>query len=792
MQGGLAENEMQRERAYHHWMKALLLVLLTLTACTRGQAPQQSPSLSLQKADLAAIPGSTREVYANVVGTSNLEVTWKVSGGCTLESSVTNAKPQRVTAPDKGASCSLRAAPLTNETPSFQSAVSCKVTATSVANPALSASIVIPVCDPKVTLSTFPATTVLYRNQYAVIQSDLRGTVSTGVKWTITQNPGGAGVLAGGSENRHAVFSANAAGTYMLTATSVADPSRKAQTTIYVTSHDLPAPNGDHTEAVDCTAVGGGRVFDVGPSHKYADLNAVPWPELLAGDTVRIHNDDATGSNPTVYRQHVAIAATGAPGKPLRVCGVPDAKGVKPIVDAQDATTRPDENWQRGLFEDRAVFVIFDARNRWNTGIEGNSNILIEGLHIRNGNDSATFIKSGTGARTPYIRSVSCIYIENGRSVMVRGNEIENCNQPVLSNAQTPSGGGVTDLTIEGNYMHGWGWKGGFMHGMYLQGIGVQVQFNYIGSAVPLAASDAVKSRSVMNFLRWNFVELTEPTTARVFDLTEPQAFNCYVIPHDFAHLYHLKEKSDCLIPRGGAAADPITADEIAANFEAYHSDYIYGNILDDVAGSKSAYVHYGYDLAMDSASGFDRRGGTLFYWNNTHLFQKPGGTKVIFDPMIPDYAHSYEYPSFQSLNNVFAAKAQGSFQWTRPFWSHVNVDSNWAASPMLLPVRRTSDEYAGATPPQDVAKCSEEGICKPSNGRMTWTRNGKPSTSAATVFTGPSPFNFETFEPAAALRGKGAELPSAIRDQPSNMQYFPATNRILPRKDASVLGALE
>ena len=268
-------------------------------------------SISMQPADLAMIPGSKRPVYANVRGTQILGVRWSVMGGCTLEKQVTQAEPQIVTAPGQGAACSNGTTDPTPESPSFRSAVSCTVKAASIADETKTAFIAIPVCAPNIMLSTFPASTVLYQKQYAVIQSDLRGSVNTGVTWEITTNPGKAGSLTGGSGNRHAVFSASAAGTYVLTAASAAEPAKRASTTIVVTEHVLPAPNADHTEAVDCTAVGGGKTYEVGPQRAYGNLDAVPWNGLIGGDTVRIHNDDTTGTSPTIYRQRISLPASG-------------------------------------------------------------------------------------------------------------------------------------------------------------------------------------------------------------------------------------------------------------------------------------------------------------------------------------------------------------------------------------------------------------------------------------------------------------------------------------------------
>jgi hypothetical protein len=769
---------------YPKEMKIWLLLLL-VTAPALGQV-----TVTLQSADLVAIPGSTRSVYADVEGTANLTVKWKATGGCTLASPTTTAAPQVVTAPATGSSCSYTKKAPTNTEPSFISATSCTVTAASAEDETKTASIVIPVCAPPVMLSTFPRSTVLYKNQFGIIQSNLRGSIETGVNWAITTNPENAGVLTGGSSNRHAVFSAKAAGTYVLTATSVADPSKTASTAIYVTANDLPAPTSDHTEAVDCTAVGKGKTYDVGPARKFHDLNDIAWNSLKPGDTVRIHNDDLTGTAPTTYHQHVAIAVGGTSTQPIRICGVPDAKGVKPIVDGDDATTRSDEDWAGRYLENLAVFLVYDAAHKWDTKIDDAQNILIEGLHIRNARTPYKFVKQEGGVSTPYSDFAACIRLQNGVDVMIRGNDIENCGNGIFTNAKTPEGSLVIDLTVEGNYLHGWGADKNYsMHAMYLQSLGLQLQFNYFGEALVTAKGSTVKTRAVLNFLRWNYDSQVTPTMGWLFDVVEPQAFNCYILPYDFAFVYHGGgENGDCSAPSGGVAADPLSADQVAANNEAYRADYIYGNILDEL-GSDVFFVHYGYDVF-----GKDRRSGKLYYWNNTHLSRKGSGSKGIFNPTPPDYPkfHSSEFPTIESVNNVFGASGARIFQWTVSFWSQITVDSNWINPGYALPDVNSVDTYQGGNVSPELLGCNQWGKCRHGNGHMVWERNGKPGTAASTLYVGPTPFNTETFVPTNAVRGLAAALPKAIRDQPSNMEYFPATNTIAVRHDATFLGALD
>lgn len=765
-------------------MKSLLLLAVALPAF--GQV-----GITLQSADQALIPGSVRSLYASVHGSDNLEVRWTVTGGCTLAAPITHASPQTVTAPAQGASCKLASHPATNESPSFSSSVSCRVTATSAADPNQSASIVLPVCSPHIQLNVFPATTVLYKNQFAVIQSDLRGSVDTAVTWTLTSNPGGAGALAGGATNRHAVFSASAPGTYVLSATSNADPHKKASSVLYVTPHDLPPPSADHTEPVDCTAVGKGKTFDVGPARPLHDLNAVPWSSLRAGDTVRIHNDDTTGKEPSTYHQHVSLSGTGGPGQPIRICGVPDDHGVKPILDADNASSPKDNEWAGGWLEDVGVVSLYDGPHKFDAEPDNNRNLLIEGLHLRNATPAFHFLRQKDGAPVPFGRNSACIHVHTGREVMLRGNELENCSQGIFVNSQTPQGSVVLDLTVEGNYIHHWGIRNSYLvHGMYLQAIGLAVQFNYFGPASDGAIGNMIKSRSVLNFLRWNYISQPQKGTARAFDLVEPQSYDCYVNPHTFA-IYHSPANNDCNTPHGGVDNDPFSPDQLAANFEAYHSDYVYGNIMDD-SGSGAAFVHYGYDQQTEQGPKFNRRGGTLFYWDNTHLVRSAQGLKSIFDTAAPDTGHSYEFPTVESLNNVFAAQGETLYQWVKPLWSRIVVDSNWMKPDSVLPNRDSLDSYQGGLSSAERSTCGAYERCQQSNGHMEWKRGGKPGTEAQTLYVGPLPFDERTFEPSDKLRGLAAPLPRPIQDQPSNLEFFPASGKIALRRDFTFLGALD
>ena len=120
---------------------------------------------------------------------------------------------------------------------------------------------------------------------------------------------------------------------------------------------------------------------------------------------------------------------------------------------------------------------------------------------------------------------------------------------------------------------------------------------------------------------------------------------------------------------------------------------------------------------------GNDRRGGTLFYWKNTHLLRLHTGSKMIFDMASPDQGHSGEFPSVISLNNVFATTGPGDFRWTGALWASILVDTNWINAGYSLPNRNTADVYQGGTSKAELLSCDVYGQCKPGNGHMLWMR---------------------------------------------------------------------
>src|SRR5262244_2927515 len=80
-------------------------------------------------------------------------------------------------------------------------------------------------------------------------------------------------------------------------------------------------------------------IFDVGFGQAYGSIGAVPWNNLTAGDTVRIHwRSAAQGGD---YHEKINISGQGTADKPIQVLGVPGPNGELPVINGANATTGP-------------------------------------------------------------------------------------------------------------------------------------------------------------------------------------------------------------------------------------------------------------------------------------------------------------------------------------------------------------------------------------------------------------------------------------------------------------------
>ncbi|MCW7537509.1 hypothetical protein OOT46_06545 [Aquabacterium sp. A7-Y] len=294
----------------------------------------------------------------------------------------------------------------------------------------------------------------------------------------------------------------------------------------------------------------------------------MPWETLAAGDTVRIF------WRSTPYRGKIVLNAKGRADAWVRVCGVPNASGERPVVDGQDAVARKGLTYAHELFESRSIVTIHRLKAEDWTAYP--RFIQLDGLHLR-GARRGNYFTDSTGARRTYEDFGACVWLERGHNIVIANNEINDCSQAIFSSSKEEGDFTVTrNVRIAGNYMHGNGVVGGYLeHTTYIQSIGVVYEFNRYGPMRAGALGNSLKDRSVGPVIRYNRIE----DGARALDLVEAE---------DYASI---------------AMADPN-----------YRKTYVYGNqIVKD--GRKGSTIHYGGDHAGSEAS---YRKGTLYFFNNT------------------------------------------------------------------------------------------------------------------------------------------------------------------------------
>ena len=717
------------------------------------------------------IPGATRRIFATVAnGTSN-QVSWSVKSGSAQISSTSGAWVD-VTAPATGSSCSFTG---TSAQYGVSSATQFTIEATSVDDRSKVATATFNVCNPTVEISVVPFYRTLYANQPADVQSLVLGAVNQNVRWAITSQPkGGDGKLTD-STSRDTLFTGTVAGRYQLTATSVANTGKSATAIMYVTGHKMPyrvTPN--QTEPIDCTVDPSlqGAVYEVGPSQAYKTLASVPFPTMVPGSTVRLHNEDKTGLNPTTYHEYVQISQPATAEQPFRLCGVPDASGNLPIIDGQSATGRSDTS------ADIAGSGLLTLHNSnsfayWPKFVAAQY-VIVEGIQFRNANPGFSYTPPA-GSSHSWQSSAACIHIREAQNVTFVGNDIGSCSNGVLTDFNSNAGWGSSDLNLlwEGNHIHNNGIAGSTQdHQMYLQSWNNVVQFNRIDNYTKGALGANIKSRGLQDIIRYNFLGDGAQRQMDMVDVKDAPAYMSFAGflsggSNSFHALY---------------TQDSYPADQIAAEQEAWNSHFVYGNIYQN--STSSAPIHF----SMDTAGGELARKGSLYWYNNTFyqrscaacaplswtLFDTTGGNGT--------YYPQSEFQTVQAFNNiVWMDVSKSPFQWNN-YSTFIGVGggnllpSNWGSglttggSGTGWSVNTGSDAYQNSLP-------------------LDLHLSGFAKSDIAT--TGTIPFDLTSWTLGSDITAVQT-VPSAVCEMPTRFAYLPNLGYAVPRTTTPNVGATD
>lgn len=420
-----------------------------------------------------------------------------------------------------------------------------------------------------------------------------------------------------------------------------------------------------------CVA-GSGTDYQVGPGPgQLASIEAVPWESLQAGDTVRIFHQA------TPYRSKFLVAGQGTAERPIRVCGVPGPNGERPVIDGENAVTRPDLPYSTSdaptgglLHQTRSIIVIKPLAQAPDRAFP--SHIQIDGLELRGAHANNTFTDN-RGIRRQYVDFGACIWIERGHNITIANNAIHDCTNGIFSKSATdaweagdPSEYSVTkDIRIAGNDIYGNGIYTGkdgrgiaLTHGVYLESHHVVYEFNRFGPMAPSAGGSAIKDRGAGTVVRYNRIE---DVPAKSIDLVEAE---------DYA--------------------------PAATSLPEYRVAHVYGNQIFRLAPGGLP-IHYGGD---HMGSEPDYRKGTLWFYHNTIVYGGNRPYRFMFQLATIEergeiwnnvllFKDNYEYGALRDGQDVDPPAITGGIfnlgpNWINPGWK---LDQTWAWSPLTGPV---------------------------------------------------------------------------------------------------------
>jgi hypothetical protein len=744
---------------------------LTSTGSTATVNPGSKISVSITQPNYGfnVLPGSVRRIYAKVSGGITGKVTWSGSGGAPISGADHWAD---IIAPSSGSSCSISGTPSNYR---VNSARTLTVTATSSEDVTKSATITINVCNPAVEVNIIPFYTTLYARQKADIQAIVWGSVNRDVTWAIISQPASGDGILTDTGNWDTVFSATVAGRYTLTATSAADGTKTNTAIVYVTGHPIPYQvTPGKTLPVDCTVDPQmtGTVYDVGPSQTtYHTIQSVPWTSLTPGSTVRIHNEDTTGLSATIYHEFFQLKIPAMRTQPIRVCGVPDASGNLPVIDASNATGRSDVSAFSAGYA--AVGVGATGWAGVFTGTyTGPQDLIVEGIKIQNVRRIFTYTTPSGTANTPWVAGSACLRLYTSMDVVIRGIEAYNCENGFMSDFNSNNGYAVVENTLyEGSHFHANGVVNEFgEHQLYIQGFNQVAQFNLIDQYTSGANGSNLKSRGVVDIIRYN--DFTDGPS-RQMDMIDVQDAGAYESLEGYlgggtnAYLYLNN-------------TDTYGADREAAAVEAHHNDFVYGNTF--VNSSAGVPIHYSTDHGGLESD----RIGTLWFYNNSfyepvcngcpnfrwELFDTSGGGGTDFPEI--------EWPIIKPVNNAIWMDDP-----TRPVFYWNNRQNQFT----VFGTNVINSSYGtGSLSGGDGTGWT--------SGTSSYAFQGASNTAdtigvSNLILVSSAPFNTTTFAPNSALFNAGSALPIGTAKMPVRFQFGPSATP-LTRIQPLTIGAME
>ena len=308
-----------------------------------------------------------------------------------------------------------------------------------------------------------------------------------------------------------------------------------------------------------------GTLYEIGIDEEYQSMHQIALHQLKAGDVVKIY----AKPEKEPFHEKLFIRGFGTENNPIRIVGVPDEYGNKPIFDganAKDNTNYGNYYWN----ENRQVILL----GQYNNG-DVIDNIIIEGLEVRGAVENTPYIND-SGNEWKYLRNAAGIRVSNGKTVVIRDCDIYGNENGIFSSH-------TYDLIIENCHIHdnGINESSYHEHNLYLgggSGSKVTVQYCHIGELLNDGQQGKFRTETVI--FRYNWVEGGKNS---VLDLVED-------------------------------ASNGVS------------NAYVYGNILIKPAyANNSRMIHFGGDNPDVN------RDGILYFFNNTCIIKTVNKNVNIF-----------------------------------------------------------------------------------------------------------------------------------------------------------------
>ena len=372
-------------------------------------------------------------------------------------------------------------------------------------------------------------------------------------------------------------------------------------------------------------------VIEVGPGRTHEDLSTIDWPNLKAGDEVRIFWRQEP------YHSKIGLRALGTSSAPVRLKGMAGPGGQRPVISGQNATTPSSLSgfFDTGQWSTENIGVITILSGPDDVWGYKPGYIEIEGLKIVGGHPDYQFTgmdgnqyNFGNGAAGIHANVVENLTVRdcefsdnaNGFFVLSRGEE-EKVSRNIL---------------FEKNYLHDNGVVGSDQeHSIYTQASGITFQYNRINALRAGSGGIALKDRSANTVIRYNWIV----SGARTIDLVEPE------------------DSYQVMLTETG-----------------FSDTWIYGNIIINEYSSSTPYatnmIHYGGDMGET----FNYRKGTLHFFHNTvyiKMNQVDEWSVTLFDLSTND-------ESVEIINNIIYRNGDSLLYLARDAGRHTFEANNW------------------------------------------------------------------------------------------------------------------